>query len=209
MQVERNFERIDHEVEPRCGADEGHFVHAPREEIEGSDGAGRVGHHGGDARGHTGEKAHRRIVRRILGDFRKFPLQQGHGHEGDDQPAKKITEGRVGDQRHDPPSEHNAGGGRGDEAKQIGPTSMTPVNSHAKDIAEKHQRQEGSGGCAGGKNFRQEDDRKNPEAAETGFGHADKQGCHDGEEPRPRSEISATGLVASRDFPVNVPTARN
>jgi photosystem II stability/assembly factor-like uncharacterized protein len=151
LHAERDFGEVDDEKKPRSGADEGHFVHAPREEVEGGDGAGGVGQHGGDARAPTGGEAEPRMVAHAAHHGRAQALSGGEGHESENDPAEQDGEGLVGDARHEPPTADDAGQRGGQELEQIRPVGVAPVKPHGEKVGENHQRQQRAGRFLGGK----------------------------------------------------------
>lgn len=119
--AEGDFGDIDGEIEPGARADHNHFGGALGKEVEGGDGSGGVGDHGGDASGPTAKKAEEWVVSDESEELRARALDEDDENEDDDDPAERMAEEFGGDAGHNPPTGHDACEGGGKESAEGGP----------------------------------------------------------------------------------------
>lgn len=89
LRAERDLGEIHDEEKPCRGADEGDFVHLPREEIERRNRARGIGQHGGHTRGPAGREAEQGVTRHSRHGARTQPLQDGQRHQAEDHPTQQ------------------------------------------------------------------------------------------------------------------------
>ena len=122
--TEGDFDEVDgHEEDGGC-AHKLEFRKAAGEEVEGGDGAGRIGEHGGDA---DEEPARDEESGVLEGDVAEggpgFVEDHEQGHEENDA-ADDTAEGIRGDEGHDPPADDDARDGGWEKASNVFPDGV-------------------------------------------------------------------------------------
>ena len=132
--AEGDFGDIDGEIEPGTRADHNHSGGALGKEVEGGNGSGGVGDHGGDASGPTAKKAEEWVVSDESEELRARALDKDDGDESEDDPAEGMAEGLGGDAGHDPPTGHDAGEGGGKQSAKGGPGSVLVKGADSEEV---------------------------------------------------------------------------
>ena len=179
---EGDFEEVDEEEEAGEDADVLAFVEAAGEEVNGHDGAGGVGEHGGDA----GAEAHAPGEGFVLGEgeeFLLFPVEEEfEGEEGDDEPADDDAGGGVVDEVEAPPAGDDAEDGGWGHGEDGFPAAGFAVDEVAHQIGGDEEGEDKADGGFGAEDFGHEDDVEGGGAGEAAFGEADADGSQGGEQ---------------------------
>ena len=189
LPAERKLGDVDGEVEPCPGADHDHFGLALGKKIEGGDGTGGIGQHGGDAGRPTATQAQQRVSGDPIEKLGAKSLQKNNSDQNKDDPAQRMAEKFGRDVRHDPPTGEDADqGGRQKGAKHL-PRRVFVKGEDPEDVCKDQKGKDDSGGLAGWKHFGHQDHGEKAERTEARLGQARADGGEGGEEPGMGGEV--------------------
>ena len=191
----REFKKVDEEEEPCAGADKVFFWEGEGEEVDGHDGTGRIGDHGGD----SGPESHGPREEFGVGDGGGEVGQCGAGglkeDGGEEHPAQDGPEVGFGEVFHHPEAQEDSGDGGWEHSGDLVPEGVGPKGLNGAEISDDEQREENAGAFHRGKGMGHQGYSDHADAREAAFGEAHAEGGGEAEKPEHGSGESQRKLA--------------